>query len=207
MYIDERKYYQIVYSMRSTLNDIYAVAEKMCKSDSESDKEIFLEKIKESVLNFPEIQSLESENEKFVGDISDLRMTDTRVLVIDNSGTSNYVMKSILGDFGVHVDVALNSHDGIEKFKNDKYDIIFMDYIMPDMNGIDTAKKIRSMNNGKDQLIIGLTESMVPEFREGLNSLGIELMLFKPVKKEQIGFILSKELPHKAVFDFTSEFL
>ncbi|MDE5781200.1 MAG: response regulator [Lachnospiraceae bacterium] len=207
MYIDERKFYQIVYSMRTTLSDIYGIAEKMYKSDSESDKEIFLEKIKESILNFPEIQPLESENEKFVGDISDLRMTDTRVLVIDNSGTSNYVMQNILGDFGVHVDVALNSHDGIEKFKNNRYDIIFMDYVMPGMNGIDTAKKIRSMKNGKEQLIIGLTASMVPEFREGLNSLGIELMLFKPVKKEQIGFILSKELPHKAVFDFTSEFL
>lgn len=207
MYKNERRFYQAVYSMRSTLNDIYGMAEKMYKSDSESDRGIFLEKIKESILNFQKIQQLESENEKFVSDMSDLRMTDTRVLVIDDNSISNYVMESILEDFGVHVDVALNGRDGIEKFENSRYDIIFMDYIMPDMNGIGTAKAIRGMENGKDQLIIGLTASIEPEFREGLNSLGIELMLLKPVKKEQIGFILSKELPHKAVFDFTTEFL
>lgn len=207
MYINDRKFYQIVYSMRSTLSDIYGMAERLYKSDSERDKEIFLEKIKKSIIEFPEFQSSESENENFVGDISNLHMTDTRALVIDNNSMSNYIMESILEHFGVHADVALNSHDGIEMFKNNKYDIIFLDYIMPDMNGIDTAKKIRSMENGREQLIIGLTASVQPEFKEGLNSLGIELILFKPVKKEQVGFILSKELPHKAVFDFTSEFL
>lgn len=207
MYIEDRKFYQVVYSMRSALSDIYDMAEKMYKSENGKDKEVFLETIKKSIIDFPEFQPTQQEQEIFTGDVYDFRMTDTRALVIDNNGMSNYIMENILEHFGVQADVALNSSDGIEMFKNNKYDIIFMDYVMPDLNGIETARKIRSMEDGREQLIIGLTKSIIPEFKEKLNSLSIELILFKPVKKEQIGFILSKELPHKVVFDFTSEFL
>lgn len=207
MYIEDRKFYQVVYSMRSALSDIYGMAEQMYKSENGKDKEVFLEKIKKSIIDFPEFEPTEREEEIFTGDVYDFRMTDTRALVIDNNGMSNYIIENILEHFGVQADVALNSSDAIEMFKNNKYDIIFMDYVMPDLNGIETARKIRSMESGSEQLIIGLTESIIPEFKEKLNSLGIDLILFKPVKKEQIGYILSKELPHKAVFDFTSEFL
>lgn len=204
MYLDKCTFYQIVYSMKSTLSDICAMAEKMYMLDNGRDKEICMEEIRRSVNEFSCFQLPEPENEGFAGNISNLRMSDTKALVIDDNAADSYLIKAILGNFDIHSDVAVNGHDGIEMLKNSNYDIVFINYKTPDMDGIEIVEEIAGMANGDERLIIGMAENIVPEFNERLNSLGIEIMLRKPVSQEQIGFILSKELPDKALFDFTS---
>lgn len=64
---------------------------------------------------------------------------------------------------------------------------------------METVERIRKINDGKKRLIIGITASVVSEFKEGLNRNGTEIILFKPVKKQQMAFILYQELRHKCV--------
>lgn len=206
MFIEDEKFYKIVYSMRSALSDIYGMAERMYESETEEDQKIMLDEIKKFVIEFPEFQQPEYESEMFVGDMSNLRMRSTRALVIDGSDKSNYRMKRVLEGFGVKADVAVNGGEAIDMYKHNMYDIVFIDYSMPDMDGIDAAKCIRGVERGREQLIVGLAVNTISEFKEGLNALGIELILQKPVKREQVGLILSKEIPNKVLIDFTSEF-
>lgn len=205
MYIDDKEFYQMIYSMRSALSDIYGMAEKMYESEDVDERKKLLDAIKGSVMEFPDLQSSEPKDDKIISDVTHLKMMNTRALIIDDNDISNYIMENILQYFGVETDVAVSGYEGIEMFGKNEYDMVFLDYIMPDINGIETARMLRKMENGRNQLIIGLTASTIPEFKEGLNSLGIELILFKPIKQEQIGFILAKELTDKAVFDFTTE--
>lgn len=206
MFIEDEKFYKIVYSMRSALSDIYGMAERMYESETDEDQKIMLDEIKKFVIEFPEFQQPEYESEKFVGDMSNLRMRSTRALVIDDSDKSNRKMLSVLESFGVKTDVALNGSDAIKLYKKNSYDIVFVDYSMPDMDGIEAAKRIKGVEHGREQLIVGLTVNTISGFKEGLNALGIELILQKPVKREQIALILSKELSNKVLIDFTSEF-
>lgn len=204
MHIGNEEVYRRGYAMRSALADVYGIAEKICMSEDEEEKKILLDKIKQCVVQVSEFEE-SAVSQVSPGDVNNFKMKDTRALVVDDNEISNFVVANILESYGVEVDIALSGKEAIKLFENNVYDIVFMDYIMPDMNGIDTTAGIRKMKNGKEQLIVGITASTVPKFKEGLNSLGVELIIFKPIKQEHIGFILSKELSDKVVIDFTSE--
>lgn len=204
MHIENDEVYRRGYAMRSALTDIYGIAEKICMSEDEDEKRALLDKIKQCVVQVSELEHSVVSNISS-RDVNSFHMRDTRALVVDDNEISNFVVTNILDSYGVKADIALSGKEAIELFEDNEYDIVFMDYVMPDMDGIETTGRLREMKNGKDQLIIGITASTVPKFKEGLNKLGVELIIFKPIKQEQIGFILSKELSNKVVIDFTSE--
>lgn len=203
MYIEDENFNKTVYSLRTALSDIYVMAEKMYESDNDAYRKVLLEEIRECVTGFPQISHNESGDSKSE-DISGLKLKDAKALVIEDNDINNYLIVSILEHFGVEADVATSGSKAVEMYQKNQYDIVFIDNSMPDMDGTEAARRIRALECGRGQLIIGLSATTMPEFKEGLNALGIELILSKPVKQEQIGFILLKELPDKAVIDFTS---
>lgn len=127
------------------------------------------------------------------------KMRDMKVLIVDDNEINNYVVGKMLSEFGIDVDVATSGLSALEKVQNNEYDIIFMDYLMPPgIDGVETVKRIREMGEkGEKQLIIGLTANTIKEFKDGLNKYGVELILFKPVKYQQMMVILQKEFPDK----------
>lgn len=133
--------------------------------------------------------------------VSGIKMRDTRALIVDDNSINNYVVKQMLSSFDIDVDVAISGEEALELYKKKDYDLVLMDYQMPGgMDGIETVKHIReSGEKGKRQLIIGLTAYTIEEFKKGLNDLGVELIIFKPVKFQQMSVILQKELSEKVI--------
>ena len=131
--------------------------------------------------------------------LESFRMKDMKVLIVDDNEINNYVVGQMLSKFGIEVDVATSGEEALSKFSDNRYDIILMDYLMPPgIDGVETVKRIREMGEkGKEQFIIGLTANTIEEFKEGLNKYGVELILFKPVKYQQMKVILQKEFPNK----------
>ena len=85
--------------------------------------------------------------------------------------------------------------------KGRKYDIIFMDHMMPDMDGVETTKRIRNMP-GKfchHVPIIALTANAIRGVETEYTSAGMNDCIFKPVSLEQIREMLIKYLPEKKV--------
>ncbi|MDX2164790.1 MAG: response regulator [Gammaproteobacteria bacterium] len=78
-------------------------------------------------------------------------------LVVDDDVYIRAAIKKILLSFGFDVVEAVNGKDGVEKFRQQKFDLVTMDFMMPELNGAEAAKKIREQN--KDILIIGLSSS------------------------------------------------
>ncbi len=139
------------------------------------------------------------------GDIPDLysdglKFRDASVLLVDDNEVNNYIMKQLFNKFGIQVDIAYSGNEAIRLYMENDYDIVFMDYIMPEMNGLETVKHIRNLGDkGKNQLIIALSANVQVTTKENFNKLGVELLIYKPVKLEQLCYILYRELVNKII--------
>jgi len=124
-------------------------------------------------------------------------MPDGNVLVVDDLESNLYVAKSFLEPYKLSIETATSGFEVIEKIKRGKtYDIIFMDHMMPKMDGIETVKIIRSM--GYKQPIVALTANAVVGQAEIFLENGFNAFISKPINIEQLDaelnkFILKKE--------------
>jgi CheY-like chemotaxis protein len=81
-------------------------------------------------------------------------------------------------------DLADDGYSGYIQAKNKKYDIIFMDLIMPEMNGYDSARKILAVD--KTALIVAFTADNMPEARRRAEMSGIRDFIAKPVRIDDL---------------------
>jgi CheY-like chemotaxis protein len=78
-------------------------------------------------------------------------------LVVDDDVYIRAAIKKILLSFGFDIVEAVNGKDGVEKFQQQKFDLVTMDFMMPELNGAQSASKIRALD--QNVLIIGLSSS------------------------------------------------
>jgi len=119
-----------------------------------------------------------------------------RVLVVDDMNMLLFVIKDQLLRYGLQVDTASNGHEAIEKAKHNEYDLVFMDHLMPEMDGIETAAEIRKLRAEYEKLpIIALTSNMAPGAAANYLAAGLNGFLCKPVGKRELEETLKKWLP------------
>ncbi|MCL1885061.1 MAG: response regulator [Defluviitaleaceae bacterium] len=119
-----------------------------------------------------------------------------RALVVDDVEACLFVVKGLLGLYEIEADVAINGRDAIEEIKNGKvYDIIFMDHIMPEMDGITATKKIRDM--GYTHPIIALTANAVFSQEGEYYKNGFDEHMTKPINPEEFDSVLRKYIRDK----------
>ncbi|MCL1843471.1 MAG: response regulator [Defluviitaleaceae bacterium] len=103
-----------------------------------------------------------------------------KVLVVDDVESNLFVAKGLLVPYGLTVETAASGFEAIDKIKAGKiYDIIFMDHMMPDLDGIETAKAIRKLNY--DHPIIALTANTIMGQAELFMSNGFAGFISKPI--------------------------
>lgn len=200
--------YRMFYHIKSTLDSMRSLLNEMelCEL-TEDKKKGFLD-----VMNYY-IDSINKKIEQVDSDmvsnngckrksIDNLKFANAKVLIVDDNEINNLVTEQMLKSYGVGVDVATSGAEAIELYDKNEYDVVFMDYLMPDMNGIETISKIRDLNDrGKEQLFVGLSSYVVEAFQAGLQELDVELIITKPIKSEQLGIILLNEIREKAIFE------
>jgi CheY-like chemotaxis protein len=99
----------------------------------------------------------------------------------------------------VLIDTATSGERAIELVKIHDYDVIFMDHMMPDMDGVDTTKIIRALPSErfKSVPIIALTANVVGDVRDLFLECGMNDFLSKPVTQNEIERVLRDWLPSK----------
>jgi PAS domain S-box-containing protein len=113
------------------------------------------------------------------------------VMVVDDVETNIYVAKGILAPYGLRIDSADSGFAAIEKIQNGQvYDIVFMDHMMPEMDGIETTKKIRGM--GYEHPIIALTANAVVGQAEIFLGNGFDDFISKPIDMRLMNVVLNK---------------
>lgn len=103
-----------------------------------------------------------------------------KALIVDDSRININVAKAMLEKIGLEVDFALSGLECLEKVKNNHYDIIFMDIMMPDMDGIQTFQNLKEIP-GFSIPIIALTADEKDGAREKYLGLGFNGYISKPI--------------------------
>ncbi len=111
------------------------------------------------------------------------RIENIRVLVAEDIQLNQLLVKIILKDFGFDVDIAENGKIAIEKLQENKYDIILMDLLMPELNGFEATEHIRSKMNSQIP-IIALTADLTTVDVEKCKAVGMNDYISKPVDEK-----------------------
>jgi len=124
---------------------------------------------------------------------------EARILIVDDISTNLKVAEGLMLPYKMRIDLCLSGIEAIEKVKANNYDLIFMDHMMPEMDGIETTKHIREMG-GKNPYyanlpIVALTANAVSGTKEMFLSNGFSDFLSKPVDVIKLNAVLAKWLP------------
>lgn len=110
-----------------------------------------------------------------------------RLLVVDDDNLSRSMMQILLTQQGYSVDFAANGSEALEAVKTREYDLVFMDLVLPDMNGRDLCRQVREWEAGKTHLpIVALTAYAIPGQPLELLKAGMDDYVFKPYNLRQI---------------------
>lgn len=123
---------------------------------------------------------------------------DVRILTVDDNRVNLTVITEVLKRYGVQVITKENAKSAIESIKSgQKYDMILMDYMMPDIDGKEATQMIRKMDgcSQKELPIIALTADVVRGTRERLLAWGMNEYLSKPLDFRELDTVLRKYIP------------
>ena len=126
---------------------------------------------------------------------------EARVLVVDDNKVNVTVIKSLLKRALIKTDTALSGKECIKMTKENTYDIILLDHMMPELDGIDTLKIIRDDvgNKNRDGVIIVLTANAIAGCREMYLEYGFDDYFSKPILADDFEELLIKYLPQEKV--------
>ena len=122
------------------------------------------------------------------------------ILVVDDIKLIRTMFCSMLSDISIVPDVACDGHEAVDMCKIKKYDIIIMDMLMPGINGIESAGKIKSDGEkNKDTIVISMTASLSNSIKEQGVSVGITTWMTKPVGRDTLYTILGNNMAPKHI--------
>lgn len=120
------------------------------------------------------------------------------ILVVDDMEMNRIVAKEMLLQTGAIVDVAGSGEGGLTLMKEQHYDLIFMDQMMPDMDGIATFEEMKRMNHqNKTTPVIAMTANAVKGAKEMYLQHGFADYISKPIFEEKMWKILKRFLADK----------
>jgi signal transduction histidine kinase/HPt (histidine-containing phosphotransfer) domain-containing protein len=132
---------------------------------------------------------------------------DVKVLVVDDNSINLTVALGHLSLHGVHADTANSGAAAIEILKEKRYDIIFMDHMMPEMDGTEAARRIRALGNANAGIpIIALSANAVSGAKELFLDAGMNDFISKPIDAGKLNAALIKWLPQDKI-SYTEEII
>lgn len=124
-------------------------------------------------------------------------MRDIKVLVVDDSKVGRLTMQKKLESFGVGVDFAESGLEALNYLQRHRPDLIFMDHLMPDLDGFETTRRIKATHATRDIPVIIISGSDDETFVREARAIGALDAIAKPPANEAIERILVS-LPHTA---------
>ena len=119
-----------------------------------------------------------------------------KVLVVDDVETNLYVAKGLLIPYGLEIKTALSGFEVLDLVNSgEQFDIIFMDHMMPEMDGMETTKRLR--DNGYTKPIVALTANAVIGQAQVFLENGFDDFIFKPIDIRILNAVLNKLIRDK----------
>jgi signal transduction histidine kinase/CheY-like chemotaxis protein/HPt (histidine-containing phosphotransfer) domain-containing protein len=125
---------------------------------------------------------------------------EAKILVVDDNEMNLMVVQGLLEPTGVQVETAQSGAQAVEKASQTCYDLILLDHMMPEMDGVETLRQIRRKGCSADAPVIALTANAVSGSREMYLKLGFNDYLSKPIAGSTLEKILTQWLPAERIF-------
>ena len=142
-------------------------------------------------------------DERPIGDIELIKLnrkqvntfdaTNKKVLVVDDNKLNIKVAEKLLKPYGVVVESVLSGMECIERVKNEKYDLILLDQMMPGMDGVETLNNLKNIE-GFCTPVVALTADAIVGKREEYLSAGFVDYVSKPINIDELNEVLKKYL-------------
>jgi len=126
---------------------------------------------------------------------------DARVLVVDDNEMNLLVAKKLLRETKIQVDLAKSGKECLDLTKQHYYHVIFMDHMMPDMDGVETLRRLQKQENGlcRETPVIALTANVMAGAEQIYRENGFQSYLAKPISGSLMEAMLLKFLPKELV--------
>ncbi|HLF34824.1 MAG TPA: PAS domain S-box protein, partial [Cyclobacteriaceae bacterium] len=108
------------------------------------------------------------------------------ILLVDDNMVNRQVAGEILKKAGCRIDLAESGSEALGLVKKKKYDLIFMDIQMPDMDGVTATKKIKALKSGSQPPVVAMTAYSMKEDKEKFISQGLDDYIAKPIRAVEL---------------------
>ena len=123
--------------------------------------------------------------------------TGVRALIVDDEPMNLVVATSLFSDYEMVIDTAGSGKEAIQKFSKGDYDVVFMDHMMPEMDGVEAMKRIKRIASvdGGEITVIVLTANVVSGAREMFMKEGFDGFVAKPINTADFERVMLQALP------------
>lgn len=130
-----------------------------------------------------------------------LKCNGVRALVVDDEPMNLSVARGIFRRYGMEVSTAPSGEEAISLCIRNDYDVIFMDHMMPGMDGVEAMKHIRNdgLKNRKSFIIIALTANALSTAKEMFIAEGFDGFVSKPIELSELERVLKNALPENMI--------
>lgn len=165
----------------------------------------FTAKIPQKVVDSEPIGDFEERYRQIIN-ISDNRnmsiiAPDAEILVVDDAEMNLKVIQGLLKKTQIHVDTVRSGKECLKCVQSKRYDMIFLDHMMPEMDGIETFQQMKSLSGSLNEHtpVIMLTANATRGVREEYLKIGFNDYLSKPFREESLQAMLAKYLDRRLV--------
>ncbi|MDR0868301.1 MAG: response regulator [Planctomycetota bacterium] len=120
---------------------------------------------------------------------------DCRVLIVDDVEINLDVCEGLLEPYEMQITKCLSGAEAVESARQNAYDLIFMDHMMPEMDGIETTKRIRALAGYPKTPIIALTANAIAGMKTMFLENGFTDFLPKPIEIAKLNDLVEKYVP------------
>ncbi len=163
-------------------------------------------------MTFEEISNMDISRSDFAPDTeipsspvstSDFTAPDAEILIVEDNETNLKAALGILKPLQMHIDTAENGKAALEMIQDKQYDLIFMDHLMPEMDGIETTVKLRQMEDEyyRKVPIIALAANDDDDVRESFLQAGMNDYTSKPIILKEIRGKIKRWLPIELIHE------
>ncbi|MCR5023782.1 MAG: response regulator [Lachnospiraceae bacterium] len=162
---------------------------------------VFTALIPQEISDEPVVKKPENKKNRRLSDLITYHTPDCRYLVVDDNNLNILVAKRFLGGLGGKTDTVLSGEEALQKMRQEKYDLIFMDHMMPGLDGIETYEKSLEdpANINSATPVIMMTANALSGVREEYLSKGFADYISKPIDIKELMRVVSLHLPEDKI--------
>ncbi len=138
---------------------------------------------------------------EFVDEVEYMRTPGLKALVVDDEHMNLIVAREIFEGYGMEISTALSGYEAIEKCRANEFDLVFMDHMMPGMDGVEAMHRIKqdASKDNREISVVALTANAISSAREMFMAEGFDGFVPKPIQITDLERVLKRVLPKSAI--------